>query len=70
MVAEVAPLDSKDAAHLALLKRPELGQTFTKVQVWTLTQFRKCVFLDADTLVLANIDDLFARYAVGEGRTA
>ncbi|KAM9766399.1 glycogenin-2 isoform 2-T2 [Menidia menidia] len=34
---------------------------FTKIQCWTLTQFRKCVFLDADTLVLCNVDDLFER---------
>lgn len=44
-------LDSKDAAHLALLQRPELGITFTKIHCWNLTQYEKCVFLDADTLV-------------------
>lgn len=44
-------LDSQDAAHLALLQRPELGITFTKIHCWNLTQYEKCVFLDADTLV-------------------
>jgi glycogenin glucosyltransferase len=44
-------LDSEDAANLALLTRPELGITFTKLHCWRLTQFTKCVFLDADTLV-------------------
>jgi glycogenin len=44
-------LDSKDAANLAVLKRPELGITFTKIHCWNLTQFDKCVFLDADVLV-------------------
>jgi len=39
----------------------ELGITFTKLHCWRLTQYRKCVFLDADTLVLSNIDDLFER---------
>lgn len=43
-------LDSKDAAHLALLKRPELGITFTKLHCWNLTQYSKCVFMDADTM--------------------
>ena len=44
-------MDSKDSAHLALLARPELGITFTKLHCWTLTDYTKCVFLDADTLV-------------------
>ncbi|XP_044288690.1 glycogenin-1 isoform X2 [Varanus komodoensis] len=54
-------LDSGDSAHLALLKRPELGVTLTKLHCWGLTQFSKCVFMDADTMVLSNIDELFER---------
>uniref|UniRef100_A0A8C9F9U4 glycogenin glucosyltransferase n=1 Tax=Pavo cristatus TaxID=9049 RepID=A0A8C9F9U4_PAVCR len=54
-------LDSGDSAHLALLKRPELGITLTKLHCWELTQFSKCVFMDADTMVLSNIDELFER---------
>ena len=50
-VIEVNVLDSEDAANLALLTRPELGITFTKLHCWRLTQYEKCVFLDADTLV-------------------
>lgn len=61
VVEEVNLLDSKDEANLALLKRPELGITFTKLHCWRLTQFEKCVFLDADTLVLRNCDELFER---------
>ncbi|XP_058124517.1 glycogenin-1 isoform X2 [Anopheles coustani] len=61
VVEEVNLLDSKDEANLALLKRPELGVTFTKLHCWRLTQFDKCVFLDADTLVLRNSDELFER---------
>jgi len=53
--------DSKDATHLAMLKRPELGITFTKIHCWKLTQYQKCVFMDADTMVVQNIDDLFTR---------
>lgn len=51
VVELVNVLDSKDAANLAVLKRPELGVTFTKLHCWNLTQFDKCVFLDADVLV-------------------
>uniref|UniRef100_A0A673VSS6 glycogenin glucosyltransferase n=1 Tax=Suricata suricatta TaxID=37032 RepID=A0A673VSS6_SURSU len=60
-VIEVNLMDSADYIHLAFLKRPELGVTLTKLHCWTLTQYSKCVFLDADTLVLANIDELFDR---------
>ncbi|KPP65811.1 Glycogenin-1-like [Scleropages formosus] len=54
-------LDSGDSAHLALMKRPDLGVTLTKLHCWTLTHYSKCVFMDADTLVLSNVDELFER---------
>lgn len=60
-VVEVNILDSADTVNLALMKRPELGITFTKLHCWTLTQYSKCVFMDADTLVLCNVDELFDR---------
>lgn len=60
-VIEVNLVDSADDIHLAFLRRPELGVTLTKLHCWTLTQYSKCVFLDADTLVLSNIDELFER---------
>ncbi|XP_068136853.1 glycogenin-1 [Hyperolius riggenbachi] len=60
-VRVVDVLDSEDSARLALMERPELGITLTKLHCWTLTEYTKCVFMDADTLVLANIDDLFKR---------
>ncbi|XP_066907221.1 glycogenin-2 [Halyomorpha halys] len=61
LVVTVDTLDSGDAAHLALMSRPELGVTFTKLHAWRLVQFSKCVFLDADTLVVQNCDELFER---------
>lgn len=60
-VVVVNVLDSQDQAHLALMKRPELGVTLTKLHAWSLTQFTKCVFMDADTLIVSNIDELFER---------
>ncbi|XP_040887836.1 glycogenin-2 isoform X2 [Toxotes jaculatrix] len=60
-VVVVDPMDSEDRLHLSLLGRPELGTTFTKIHCWTLTQYSKCVFLDADTLILCNVDELFER---------
>jgi len=61
VVEVVNVLDSQDSANLALLSRPDLGVTFTKLHCWRLTQFTKAVFMDADTLVVQNIDDLFER---------
>ncbi|XP_068194312.1 glycogenin-1 [Antennarius striatus] len=60
-VRVVDVMDSEDVAHLSLMKRPDLGVTFTKLHCWALTQYSKCVFMDADTLVLSNIDELFER---------
>lgn len=58
-VLDVTQLDSKDSDRLAMLKRPELGITFSKLNVWKLNQYKKVVFVDADTMPLSNIDDLF-----------
>uniref|UniRef100_A0A914KRK1 glycogenin glucosyltransferase n=2 Tax=Meloidogyne incognita group TaxID=654580 RepID=A0A914KRK1_MELIC len=58
---EVNVLDSGDEANLALIGRPDLGVTFTKLHCWRLTQYNKCVFLDADTFVVKNCDELFDR---------
>ncbi|CAF0985496.1 unnamed protein product [Adineta ricciae] len=60
-VVIVDELNSNDEQHLRLLARPELGVTFTKINCWQLEKYSKCVFLDADTVVLQNIDDLFDR---------
>uniref|UniRef100_H3DQ39 glycogenin glucosyltransferase n=1 Tax=Tetraodon nigroviridis TaxID=99883 RepID=H3DQ39_TETNG len=54
-------MDSGDTAHLTLMKRPDLGVTLTKLHCWTLTHYSKCVFMDADTMVLSNVDELFER---------
>uniref|UniRef100_A0A0R3S5S8 glycogenin glucosyltransferase n=1 Tax=Elaeophora elaphi TaxID=1147741 RepID=A0A0R3S5S8_9BILA len=58
-VSEVNLLDSNDTVNLRLIGRPDLGVTFTKIHCWRLTQYTKCVFLDADCLVLQNADELF-----------
>lgn len=50
-VRVVDVLDSGDTANLTMMKRPDLGVTLTKLHCWTLTQYSKCVFMDADTLV-------------------
>src|SRR5437762_10678130 len=52
-------LASLNRSNLQLLGRPDLALTLTKVNLWRLTQFRKCVYLDADVLALRAPDELF-----------
>ncbi|KAL7677722.1 hypothetical protein ACOME3_003959 [Neoechinorhynchus agilis] len=46
-----------------MMGRPDLAPSLTKIHCFRLTQFEKCVFLDADCMVLTNIDELFEREA-------
>jgi glycogenin glucosyltransferase len=39
--------------------RPELKLTLTKLHLWRLTQYKKLIYLDADTLILRPISHLF-----------
>ena len=61
LIQVVDVFHSPDPSILEALKRPELGITLTKLHCWKLTQYTKCVFMDADTLVVKNIDELFDR---------
>jgi len=60
-VMEVDVYNCDNFAHSTMTKRPELGTTLTKVHCWTLKNYQKCVFMDASTMVLQNIDELFNR---------
>ncbi|TPX34895.1 hypothetical protein SmJEL517_g02547 [Synchytrium microbalum] len=66
-VAIVPVLRSGDPERLGLLGRPELDVTFTKIHLWNpeVMPFDKVVFLDADTLPLRNVDELF-EYVSGD----
>lgn len=48
---------NKDAAYA------NWNYTFDKLYMWSLTQFEKIVFVDADMIVTANIDHLFEKKA-------
>ena len=61
ILQEVDVINSNETEILEALKRPELGSTLTKLHCWRLTQFKKCVVMDSDTLALQNIDELFER---------
>ncbi|VDN15508.1 unnamed protein product [Dibothriocephalus latus] len=47
----VKQLQSTDNGSTFFLNRPNLGTTYTKLHCWTLTDFSKAVFLDADIIL-------------------
>jgi alpha-N-acetylglucosamine transferase len=52
-----------DAAPFTKGRKPEFHSpldNFCKLRLWQLTQYDRCVFIDADAVVLKNIDRLFA----------
>jgi glycogenin glucosyltransferase len=59
-VIDIDKMDSGQIDELALLGRPELGVTFSKLQLWQL-DYDKVVFLDADVLPMRLVDELFDR---------
>ena len=55
----MTPLSGVGAANLALIGRPDLHATLTKLHFWSLAEYSRVLYLDADTLVLSNVDHLF-----------
>lgn len=74
-VIDVNTLFSDDADNLQLLgrftqflteQRVELDVTYTKLHVWNLLNYDIVAFLDADTICVSNIDDIFGYVSVSE----
>jgi len=58
-VIPVPAMAALTTTNLDLIGRPDLHATMTKLQLWSLTQFHRVLYLDADTLVLSNLDHVF-----------
>jgi glycogenin glucosyltransferase len=58
-IVEVTPIPNPHPERGLLFAR--FGNVFTKLHAWELTDYDKVVFLDADTIVVQKIDELFAR---------
>lgn len=56
---EIEPIDNPSPSAGLLFDR--FASVFTKLRAWELTEFDKVVLMDADMLVIRNIDDLFER---------
>jgi len=61
LVRRVDTVGNPYAAFKATLEERAWEQVYTKIQAWTLEEFDRVVFMDADQLVLRNIDDLLER---------
>ena len=58
-VIPIPRLRTPQPANLYLMNRPDLLYTFTKIALWSLTQFRRIVYLDADVLAIRAPFELF-----------
>ncbi|PYH95004.1 putative capsule-associated protein CAP1 [Aspergillus ellipticus CBS 707.79] len=54
----VNPLTNITPANLWLMDRPDLIATFTKIELWRQTQFKRIVYIDCDVLALRASDEL------------
>ncbi|KAI5480404.1 glycosyltransferase family 8 protein [Pseudohyphozyma bogoriensis] len=59
-VIGVEEITTQSWGNLDLLGRQDLSATLTKLHLFRLTQFKKAIFLDADTLVLRPLSHLFS----------
>lgn len=58
-IRQVDPVPNPFSAFKPKLEEAAWQQVYTKIQAWSLTDFLRVVFLDADQVVLCNIDSLF-----------
>ncbi|MFT3776005.1 MAG: glycosyltransferase family 8 protein [Minicystis sp.] len=58
-IREIEPVKNPTPARQQLF--PRFDKVFTKLRAWELLDFDRVVLLDADTVVLRNIDELFER---------
>ncbi|KAJ5818759.1 hypothetical protein N7474_004350 [Penicillium riverlandense] len=60
---ELVPVHSianSTPANLWLMERPDLVTTFTKIELWRLTQYRRIVYIDCDVVAMRAPDELLS----------
>ncbi|KIW71036.1 hypothetical protein, variant 1 [Phialophora macrospora] len=57
-VVPVQQIINKNPANLYLMNRPDLISSFTKIELWRQTQFKRIVYLDADMVALRAPNEL------------
>jgi len=63
-VTEVEPIANPSPENVLY---PRFANVFTKLRVWQVPGYDRLVYLDADTLILKNVDDLFERHTFAAG---
>ncbi|KAI1124804.1 glycosyltransferase family 8 protein [Nemania abortiva] len=58
-VIPVPRIRNAQPANLLLMNRTDLHSAFTKINLWSQTQFRKIVYIDADVVAYRAPDELF-----------
>ncbi|OCT50709.1 hypothetical protein CLCR_06658 [Cladophialophora carrionii] len=59
-VVPVQQITNKNPANLYLMNRPDLISSFTKIELWRQTQFKRIVYLDADMVALRAPNELLS----------
>lgn len=59
VVRAIEPIENPNPTTQQML--PRFGAAYTKLRAWQLLELDKVVLLDADTIVVRNVDDLFER---------
>ncbi|KAF9895384.1 glycogenin glucosyltransferase [Aspergillus nanangensis] len=54
----VHPTTNNTPANLWLMERPDLIATFTKIELWRQTQYKRIVYIDCDVVAVRAPDDL------------
>ncbi|KAL4982426.1 hypothetical protein BDW68DRAFT_192169 [Aspergillus falconensis] len=54
----VSRMTNHTPANLWLMERPDLIATFTKIELWRQTQFKRIVYIDSDVVVIRAPDEL------------
>ncbi|RVX68260.1 hypothetical protein B0A52_07263 [Exophiala mesophila] len=57
-VVSVQQVTNRQPANLYVMGRPDLISTFTKIELWRQSQYKRIVYLDADTVVLRTPNEL------------
>jgi glycogenin glucosyltransferase len=57
-VIPVQQIVNNQPANLYVMNRPDLISTFTKIELWRQTQFKRIIYLDADMVVLRAPNEL------------
>ena len=57
-IVPVQRIVNKQPANLYVMDRPDLISTFTKIELWRQTQYRRIVYLDADMVAMRSPNEL------------